>query len=149
MSEIDDFEEIGGGKMTYIKFSQYPKTPSEPITVVEGKYIESRPSARYRNQMQHFFYSPKMGDVCVPGSSYLDKMMKMLDPGNRVKIIYRGKELITKGQNQGKDYINLGVYTTKDVARSLKDVEAEMDRGNKGAAIEPEIMDFDDEELPF
>jgi len=99
----EEFKRVGGG-LTFVKLKDL-KPGQEVVT---GEFQHSKVIGDFGN-LSHFF-STDNGDVAVNGCGHLNYLLKNIQPGTRVRIIYAGQEIKTKGNFAGKPFHSFELY---------------------------------------
>ena len=104
------YDRVGGVK--YINL----KEAKAGDLLVEGRYVESKPSNRYPTSTNHVF-QPDEGPRHVVSGGHLGWLLEeYVKPGDRVQVYYKGKEKLDKGKFAGSEshQFELGVVSNLD-----------------------------------
>lgn len=93
-----------GGSTRYVKFAEQ----KDGDVIVDGVYAGTIPS-QYEPGFQYKFKEGE-SDVVISPAGQLRHRMASVQEGDKVEIVYRGQEKISKGKFAGKDAHQFKVF---------------------------------------
>lgn len=121
----------------YIKWSEV-----DDGAVIKGFYIESKPSAKYPDNQNHYLETIDGKRYGLNGKANLDRALEQVRPGWYVEITYKGKTELTSGPRKGTDCHQFGLAFDDERIHPLfsgdaaarQEVEYKNSEGDKPAA---------------